>query len=173
MKKNLIILALALLVALPVFGLAADGSTPAVPEEQATETPLTTPLGGQYGRRWNQAAPNTTAPQTGYVDADNNGLCDNCGNALGTNPEAPGFIDENKDGVCDHFGTDEQGQGQGRLQGMMGRMQNRQGRGQGMMGRGIQSSAQGQNYVDGNNDGVCDNFNQNTQRTFGCGRNRR
>lgn len=180
MKRNLMILALALLVALPVFGLAADVSTPAVPEAQATETPPTYPLGGQYGRRWNQAAPRTTAPLTGCADADKDGICDNCGNAQGTNPGAPGFIDENNDGICDRFSTDAQGQRQGFLQGMrgrmqgrMGRMQNAQGRGQGMMGRGIQGNAQGQNYADGNNDGLCDNCNNNTQRNFGCGRNRR
>jgi hypothetical protein len=171
MKKNLIVLTLALLIALPVFGLATDTTTPVAPEVQATETTSTAPLGGQYGSRWRQTAPDTTAPQTGFVDADNDGECDNCGNALGTNPEAPNFIDENKDGVCDHFGTDEQGQGL--IQGMFGRMQNVQGRGQGMMGQGVQGNAQGSNYLDANNDGVCDNYNSNTQRNFGCGRNRR
>jgi len=168
MKKNLIVLTLALLIALPVFGLAADATTPAAPEVQATEPTPTTPLGGQYGRRWNQTAPDTTVPQVGYVDADGDGVCDNCGNALGTNPDAPNFIDENKDGVCDHFGTDEQGQGQSFRQGMRGRMQQMMGGGQ--QGQG---NVQGQNYADANNDGVCDNFDSNAQRNFGHGRNRR
>jgi hypothetical protein len=167
MKKNLLILTLALLVALPVLGLAAD-LTPVTTPETQTAAPIL------YGPRWRQnAAPATTAPQTGYVDADNNGICDNCGNALGTNPDAPNFIDENKDGICDHFGTDEQGQRLGRMQGMRGRIQQMMGRGQGMMGRGIQGNVQGQNYADANNDGVCDNFGTDTQRNFGPGRNRR
>ncbi|MHC1787469.1 MAG: hypothetical protein AB9880_10450 [Christensenellales bacterium] len=172
MKKNLIILSLALLIALPVFGLAADAATPAAPEVRAAET---TPLGGQYGRRWNQTAtPDTTAPQTGFVDANGDGLCDNCGSEQGKNTKAPNYIDENKDGVCDHFGTDQQGQGKG------GRAQNAQGRGRGMrghrqgaQGREVQGNIQGQNYADANNDGVCDNFGSSVQRNFGHGRNRR
>ena len=180
MKKNLMILTMALMIALPVFGLAADAATPAAPEVQAAETTPVTPLGGQFGRRWNQTNPDTTVPQAGFVDADGDGVCDTCGNAQGTDPDAPNYIDENKDGVCDRFGTDEQGQGQGRMQEMRGRMQqtmgrgqNAQGRGQGMMGRGVQGNAQGSNYLDANNDGVCDHYNGNTQRNFGHGRNRR
>ena len=194
MKNNLMILTMALMIALPVFGLAADAATPAAPEVQAAETTPVTPLGGQFGRRWNQTNPDTTVPQAGFVDADGDGVCDTCGNAQGTAPSSPNYIDENKDGVCDRFGTDEQGQGQGRMQEMRGRMQqmmgcmqemrgrmqqtmgrgqNAQGRGQGMMGRGVQGNAQGSNYLDANNDGVCDHYNGNTQRNFGHGRNRR
>ena len=194
MKKNLMILTMALMIALPVFGLAADAATPAAPEVQAAETTPVTPLGGQYGRRWNQTNPDTTVPQAGFVDADGDGVCDTCGNAQGTDPSSPNYIDENKDGVCDHFGTDEQGQGQGRMQEMRGRMQqmmgrmqemrgrmqqtmgrgqNAQGRGQGMMGLGVQGNTQGSNYLDADNDGVCDHYNGNTQRNFGHGRNRR
>lgn len=184
MKKNLIALTLALLIALPVLGLAADVTAPVTPEAQATQT---APLGGQYGRRWNQTAPETTVPQAGFADADNDGICDNCGNEQGKNTDAPYYIDENKDGVCDHFGTDGQGQGnrnmqamRGRMQQMQGGMQNAQGRGQGMMGRnqqaqgrGAQGNAQGPNYADANNDGVCDNLGTDTQRNVGPGRNRR
>ncbi len=189
MKKNLLILTLALLCALPVFGLAADATAPVAPEVQATETTPAAPLGGQYGPRWRQASPDTTAPQTGYADANNDGICDNCGNEQGKNTDAPNFLDENKDGVCDHFGTDRQGQGQGRMQGMRGRMQQMMGRmqqmmgrnqqaqdrGQGMMGRGQQGqgNVQGQNYADTNNNGVCDHFGTGTQQNFGHGRNRR
>ena len=61
----------------------------------------------------------------------------------------------------------------GRMQQMMGRGQNAQGRGQGMMGRSVQGNAQGSNYLDANNDGVCDYYNGNTQRNFGHGRNRK
>ncbi|NLD02095.1 MAG: DUF4175 domain-containing protein [Clostridiales bacterium] len=194
MKKNLMILTMALMIAQPVFGLAADAATPAAPEVQAAETTPVTPIGGQYGRRWNQTNPDETVPQAGFVDADGDGVCDACGNAQGTDPSSPNYIDENKDGVCDHFGTDEQGQGQGRMQEMRGRMQkmmgrmqemrgrmqqtmgrgqNAQGRGQGMMGLGVQGNTQGSNYLDANNDGVCDHYNGNTQRNFGHGRNRR
>ena len=194
MKKNLMILTMALMIALPVFGLAADAATPAAPEVQAAETTPVTPLGGQFGRRWNQTNPDTTVPQAGFADADGDGVCDTCGNAQGTDPSSPNYIDENKDGVCDHFGTDEQGQGQGRMQEMRGRMQqmmgrgqemrgrmqqtmgrgqNAQGRGQGMMGLGVQGNTQGSNYLDADNDGVCDHYNGNTQRNFGHGRNRR
>jgi hypothetical protein len=189
MKKNLLILTLALLIALPVFGLAADAAPSVAPEVQATETTPTPPLGGQYGPRWRQTTPGTTAPLTGFVDANNDGICDNCGSELGKNTDAPNFIDENKDGVCDHFGTDQQGQAQGRMQGMMGRMQGMmgrmqgmmgrnqqaQGRDQGMMGRGQQGqgNVQGQSYADANNDGVCDNLGTGTRQNFGPGRNRR
>ena len=200
MKKNLLILTLALLIALPVFGLAAEATTPAATEVLETETTPVAPYGGQNGRRWNQTAPGTTVPQSGYVDDDNDGVCDICGNEQGKNPEAPNFLDENEDGVCDHFGTDQQGQGardlqamrgrmqkmMGRMQQMMGRMQNAQGRMQGMMGRGQrgqddfqgrgqqgQGNVQGRNYADTNNDGVCDHFDLDTQRNFGPGRNRR
>lgn len=172
MKKNLLILTLALLIALPVFGLAADVSTPVAPEVQATDTIPTAPLGGQYGRRWNQAAPDTTAPTISFVDADGDGVCDNCGNALGTNPDAPNYIDENKDGVCDHFGTDEQGEGQGRMQGAQGRGQGMRGRGQQSLG-GANGNVQGSNYADANKDGVCDNLGTGAQQNFGHGRNRK
>ena len=194
MKKNLMILTMTLMIALPVFGLAADAATPAAPEVQAAETTPVTPLGGQFGRRWNQTNPDTTVPQAGFVDADGDGVCDTCGNAQGTDPSSPNYIDENKDGVCDRFGTDEQGQGQGRMQEMRGRMQqmmgrmqemrgrmqqtmgrgqNAQGRGQGMMGLGVQGNAQGSNYLDADNDGVCDNLDSNANRSFGHGRHRK
>ena len=186
MKKNLLILTLALLVALPVFGLAAEATTPEKTEVEATETTQTTPaapFGGQKGRRWNQAAPETTAPQTGYVDADDDGFCDNCGNEPGKNTDAPNYVDENEDGICDLFGTDAQGQGARNMQAMRGRMQamrdqmqqmrgrmqnaqgrgqqdqdNFQGRGQGMKGRNQQAQGQGsQGNVQGRNHADADN----------------
>lgn len=191
MKRNLILLILALLIALPIFGIATETAAPATPEVQETETAPTAPPSGPYGPRWRQFAPGMTAPQTGFVDEDNDGLCDNCGSTQGKNADAPGFIDENNDGVCDHFGTDEQGQGQGRMQAMQSRRrqmmerrqgvqnpgrrmmggQSVQGRGRGMAGRGVQGNARGRNYQDDNNDGVCDRFDSSTQRNFGCGGN--
>ena len=166
MKKNLMILTMALMIALPVFGLAADAATPAVPEVQAAETTPTTPLGGQYGRRWNQTNPDMTVPQAGFVDADGDGACDICGRVQGTDPSSPNYIDDNKDGVCDHLGTDMQGQGQSRMQGA-------QGRGQGMKGRGVQGNVQGRSYADADNDGVSDNLDSNASRSFGHGRHRK
>ena len=149
MKKNLIILTLALLIALPVFGLAADVT---VPEAQTTQT---APLGGQYGRRFNQAPQAPAAQQGSYVDADNDGKCDICGNEQGTNAAAPGFVDANNDGTCDHYGTDLQGQG--------GRRQ----------GKGVQGSAQGQSFVDADGNGVCDNLGTDAGQGAGRGRNRK
>jgi hypothetical protein len=132
-KKNLIILALALLIALPIYGLAAEAA--ALPAADAQ----TTPLGGQFGRR-NQTAAQQPAfidenndgicdlcgnvQGAGYVDADGDGVCDNCGNVQGTNAQAPGFIDADGNGVCDNLGTAQQYQGRmGSTRGL-GRMQN-------------------------------------------------
>lgn len=149
MKKNLIVLTLALLIALPVLGLAADVTSPEVQTAQAS------PLGGQYGRRFNQAPQAPAALQGNYVDADNDGTCDICGNEQGKNAAAPGFVDADFDGTCDHYGTDLQGLG-GRKQGM--------GRGQ---------SAQGQSFVDVDKDGVCDNLGSAAGQGAGRGRNRK
>lgn len=58
---------------------------------------------------------------TGFVDADGDGICDNCtgtgkGNNQCTNPNCTGFVDTNGDGVCDnHTGSGGGGHhGQGR-----------------------------------------------------------
>lgn len=123
MKKNLIVIALALIIALPVFGLAQETAAPAE-ESQAAGT---MPYGGQYGRRWNQTPLEGTGLQDRFVDENGDGVCDICGNEQGKNAEAPGFTDENNDGVCDHLGTEGQRQGRGRMQSMRGgcRMMNR------------------------------------------------
>lgn len=151
MKKTLVILVMALLIALPVFGLAAETAAPV-----------------QYGPRWRQNTPAVPAdpatpadPQTNYVDADNDGICDNCGLAQGQNPDAPGFTDADGDGVCDHLGTAMQRRfAMGSRQMMRGRSMHKRAarQGQQMPGRGLQGTAQGQNYVDADNDGVCDNL---------------
>ena len=123
MKKNLIVIALALIIALPVFGLAQETAVPAE-ESQATGT---MPYGGQYGRRWNQTPLEGTGQQSRFVDENGDGVCDICGNEQGKNIEAPGFTDGNNDGVCDHLGTDQQYQGRGQMMSMRGgcRMRNR------------------------------------------------
>ncbi len=122
MKKNVLILALALLIALPVFGLAAEAAT-----APAEETQTVTPYGGQYGRRFNQApaleteeqadpvtpygrqsvrrwnqAPAQTAPSVPYGKGFSRW---NQGPALAM-PQYR-FTDENKDGVCDLCGNEQ------------------------------------------------------------------
>ena len=143
MKKSLIVIALALVIVLPVFGLAQETAAPAE-ESQATGT---MPYGGQYGRRWNQTplegTEDQTAPQPScgrgfgrqngageqsrFADENGDGVCDIYGNEQRKNTEAPGFTDENNDGVCDHLGTDAQRQGRGQMRPMRGgcRMMNR------------------------------------------------
>ena len=143
MKKSLIIIALALIIALPVFGLAQETAAPA----EESQTTGTMPYGGQYGRRWNQTplegTEDQTAPQPScgrgfgrqngageqsrFADENGDGVCDICGREQGKNAEAPGFTDENNDGVCDHLGTERQRQGRGQMRPMRGccRMMNR------------------------------------------------
>ncbi len=108
MKKNLIILTLALLIALPVFGLAAADLT---------------------------ASPVTKA-QTNYIDANLDGVCDHYGTDLqgqggnrqgqgrGQNTRGKGvlgntkvqsFVDADGNGVCDNLGVNaRQGFSRGR-----------------------------------------------------------
>ena len=136
MKKSLIVIALALIIALPVFGLAQETAAPS----EESQTTGTMPYGGQYGRRWNQdplegtkeqALPrnsrgmgfgrwNRAGEQSRFADENGDGVCDICGNEQGKNTEAPGFTDENNDGVCDHFDTEGQRQGRGRMRPMRG-----------------------------------------------------
>ena len=106
-KKNLIILTLALLLALPLFGLAADAAIP------GTHTVQAAPLGGQNSRRRSRTPQTPAIPQGSFVDADNDGNCDICGLEPGEHTASPNYTDENKDGVCDHCGTSA-GQGSGR-----------------------------------------------------------
>ena len=95
-----------------------------------------------------QKAPQGQAQGSAWVDADNDGVCDNyeSGARQGRGPGK---------GQCQAAGT---GRGQGRGQGQG--LHNRQGRGQGLAagtghGRGIR---RGPAFVDANNDGVCDNL---------------
>ena len=143
MKKNLIVLTLALLIALPVLGLAADVTAPEV------QTAQTAPLGGQNGRRWNQA-PQAQAPQ------------DQAPQAQAPAARQGNYVDANNNGVCDNYGTDLQGQG-GNRQGKGG--------GQNAQGKGVQGSAQGQSFADANGDGVCDNLGSDAGQGAGRGRN--
>ena len=42
-----------------------------------------------------------TAPATGFVDADNDGVCDHAGDCP-YREQAGGFVDADNDGVCDN-----------------------------------------------------------------------
>lgn len=141
-----------------MLGLAAEVTATPAPSVAA---PI---VGTGYGRRWQQAAPSAAAPaaapQANYVDANNDGVCDNCGLVPGTNANATGFVDADKNGVCDHFGTAQQGQGYGMGRGQAMRGQGRhnrtfgQGQGRGMNGANVQ----GRYFADADNNGVCDNY---------------
>lgn len=91
MKKSVWILALALTLALPALGLAAEA--PAASQALAAY--------GRQGGRWNQTAPQgAQVPQANFTDTDNDGVCDHLGVGQGA-----GFADSDGDGVCDHLGT--------------------------------------------------------------------
>ncbi len=89
-----------------------------------------------------------------FVDANNDGICDN-------------FIDANNDGKCDTcIGEGHQGNKKGKGKGKG----NGNGKGKGQ-GNGQGNSTQGANFVDTNNDGVCDNHSteQGNGRRHGNG----
>jgi hypothetical protein len=101
----------------------AQNDTPTVvtPVEAALETDLPAPQ-----------------VQSGFVDADGDGVCDNCGRGGNPNAPRPNFVDENGDGVCDNCGA---------------------GGGQGPYGPGY-GQGSGPNFVDEDGDGICDNCGQ-------------
>lgn len=194
MNKLTALLLAALLFALPLTGSLAEAppaespgavTTPAETPETETppaelpeaEAPAEAPRAPSCCRGWrrNQARPS----QAPFVDENQDGLCDTCGQAPGQNPGAPGFTDEDQDGVCDHLGTSQQRQGRQRL--MRGRQAVRKlgrmmrGRMGGM--RGALPNTQGRFFQDQDQDGVCDHFNQGTGQPWtaprGPGRNRR
>ncbi|WP_322199044.1 hypothetical protein [Acutalibacter intestini] len=80
-----------------------------------------------------------------YVDADGDGICDNCDFAHGQG-WGGNFVDQDGDGVCDNFAN---GQGCGQ-------------------GNGLGAGCGG-NFVDQDNDGVCDNFGSGQGRGYGRG----
>lgn len=51
------------------------------------------------------AAPASTTVCTAYVDADGNGICDNC-NAV---HQGCNYVDENGDGICDNYAAGGRG----------------------------------------------------------------
>ena len=91
-------------------------------------------------------AASTAAPACpGYVDADNDGVCDNY--AAGTCAQGGhqrGYVDADNDGVCDNYASGAcAGQGNGR--------------------------GQGAGYVDADGNGTCDNYEAGTCPGNGTG----
>ena len=150
MKKKLIILALALSLALPVLGLAAETAT--APEAEAVPQ-ATFPYGGQHGRRWNQAS---AQPDVQERPAIPHGMMKS--NRWNQAPAAPGqpdaslppfaarsnrwnqypvapyrFVDENKDGIFDICENEQ--------------------------GKNIEAPG----FIDTDGDGVCDNLGTEEQ----------
>lgn len=165
MKKLSLALALMLLLALPVFGLAESETQEAAPETSQTQQ------APAYGRgRFRKAALETAPLGRNFTDADNDGLCDNC---------EENFVDLNKDGICDNCAQALGGRMTGRNRQTKSRGNKAQPIGRGNRaqapGRGNQAQTNGQggmnrnqptnpNFVDSDNDGVCDHFQNNTQR---------
>ena len=134
--KKILVLMLAMAMLLPLMGLAEAPAAPEATAEVEAAPETTQPVQGrgqQMRRRWQE----TEAP--GFVDENEDGLCDHCGAKAGE--QGSNFLDENKDGVCDHRETAEGGpqgrmqrgkpmQGRGRMQGAGCRGRFMQGRGQ-------------------------------------------
>lgn len=158
MKKLSLALVLMLLLALPVFGLAESETQEAAPETSQTQQ------APAYGRgRFRKAAPETAPLGQNFTDADNDGLCDNC---------EENFVDLNKDGICDNCAQASDGRMTGRNRQTKGRGNKGGNRAQ-APGRGNQAQTNGQgglnrnqptnpNFVDSDNDGVCDHFQNDT-----------
>lgn len=76
-----------------------------------------------------------------FVDADGDGICDNCGARHGHWAGCGGaFVDADGDGVCDNCGSYPW------------------------------CGGAGGNFVDADGDGICDNFQSGQGRGCGCGR---
>lgn len=88
----------------------------------------------------------------GFVDLDNDGICDNCGISCPCGAACAecgrGCVDADGDGVCDHYAAG-QGRGCGR--------------------RNAPHGGCGRNYVDADGDGVCDNYSTAPGRRGGNG----
>lgn len=129
----------------------SQAADPAV--DQAADSQDAALLLGNQNRYGNQDA-GQNGSCTGFVDADGDGVCDNCNglcqgsgmnqgagtssNASGT--AGSGFVDENNDGVCDN-----------RSDGCA---------------NGTNASC---GYVDADNDGICDNYGTNQSHHYGQG----
>lgn len=106
-----------------------------------------------------------------YVDADGDGVCDNCGSGYYGRMNGNGganFVDADGDGVCDNCGS-----------GYYGRMNGNRGAnfvdadGDGVCDNcGTGSYGGGANFVDEDGDGICDYFGSGASGPRGQGRGR-
>jgi len=60
-----------------------------------------------------------TAPTTGFIDADNDGICDNAGDCP-YKEQAGGFVDADSDGICDNAANCPMHQNRGGCHGFEG-----------------------------------------------------
>jgi hypothetical protein len=97
--------------AIPTMALAGTGGTSSStaagntsPATVASTADVSSSAADVAASAWNQICGNTNCP--GYVDADGDGVCDNCGAVNGVgNAGCPGYVDEDGDGVCDNRGN--------------------------------------------------------------------
>ena len=151
MKKKLIVLSLALMLALPVLGLAGETDAQAPNELPAV------------GRRWRRNPPTSSTPTEtsapGFVDENKDGVCD----PLGTDQQGQNNL---RNRLHAKRARMQQAQGGRGRQQQPGRNAASQAPGR--------NTVQGRNYQDGNNDGVSDSFGgRHQQQPNGRGRNRR
>lgn len=163
MKKSTFVIVVALVVALcvPAVAFAALMPSPSRVAERAAcpayavqrvATQSEEGVGGQSPRGYHHPEGHRGVCG-GYVDADNDGVCDNCDAAASS---CPGFVDENGDGACDAYGSGQGCPGYSDADG------------DGMCdNRGSSRNCPG--YTDADDDGVCDNYGEGCPRGQGQG----
>lgn len=149
MKKRTIAIAAAFLLAVVAVPTIAFANAMPVALSKA-------PAAMQEPQAVEPVAERTAAACAGFADADNDGVCDNCGAAAqGTHHR--GYVDA--DGVCDNYaaGTCP---GNGNGCGAYGRGGYVDADGDGVCDNygTARGAGTGQGYVDANGDGVCDNY---------------
>lgn len=103
---------------------------------------------------------------TGGVSAQNTGK----NTQKGMNKNCPAYVDNNKDGVCDNVGTSNCAypSGQNFRQGRMGAGRGQRYNGPGTGNRNGRSNMQGKNmggnFVDANNNGICDTYESSAKK---------
>ncbi len=171
MKKTVavgatLMLALLLTLALPSAAFAADFASKGCPNNGAGQyyggcryfERIQNIADAQYleegtletGQSVNISQPGTSNRGMGYVDANNDGICDYY---PGTE-QCPSFLDENGDGICDYNPGAGAGAGAGRGAGFID--ENGDGVCDYYPGAGM-GAGRGHGYNDANGDGICDN----------------
>ena len=174
------LLVAAILVIGATYALAQE-STPAVvaPVEAAPATGLPAPVvkPGFVDANGDGACDNCgqgNGAMVNFVDANGDGVCDNCAAGGGQAPRGPragnsgaNFVDADGDGLCDNCGGGMQGHNGARNGG--GNFVDADGDGVcDNCGQGMGNGAMA-NFVDADGDGVCDNLGQNMGRGAGRG----